>query len=123
MAPNNQATINCEAPPKGPVTIEEPAPIHQEPTPSTRPTTAGKGISETTLAAWRDAEAEYIAPTIPYHSIDEQQDDLVTVTESIYEYHVHRREWPTADPEGEQKGKTLGTSLPASEEQALCKRI
>lgn len=99
-APDKQITPSFEDEPTQPVTIEEPPP-RQEAILSTRPTTAGKGISETTLAAWRAAEAEDISHTTPYHSIDEQEEDLIAVTESTYHYHVHRREWLTEDPEGE----------------------
>lgn len=90
-----------------PMTIEEPSTILEEPIPTTRPTTAGKGISEATLAAWRTSEGEDIAHATPYHTIDEQQEELITVTETTYDYHVHRREWLIQDPEGEANAEEL----------------
>lgn len=86
---------------------EEPVTRPEEPIPTPRPVTGGKGISEATLAAWRAAEAEDITHTTPYDSTDEQEEDLVTVTESIYEYNVNRREWLIEDPEGESNAKVL----------------
>lgn len=106
-ASEEQGTPDFNSQTRLPTITEEPSPRIEEPIPTSRPTTAGKGISEATLAILRATEANNIAHTSPYHSIDEQQEELVTVTESIYNYHVHRREWLTEDPEGEGNAEEL----------------
>ncbi len=90
-----------------PLTTEEPVTRLEKPIPTPHPVTGGKGISEATLAAWRAAEVEDIAHTTPYHSTDEQEDDLITVTEPTYEYNVNRREWLIENPEGETSAEVL----------------
>ncbi len=90
-----------------PLTTEEPVTRLERPIPTPRPVIGGKGISEATLAAWRATEVEDIAHTTPYHSTDEQEDDLITVTEPTYEYNVNRREWLIENPEGETSAEVL----------------
>lgn len=75
--------------------------------PVVRHTTAGKGISAATIAAWRAAEDEDRPHTTIYDytddSTDDSEDDSTTITECIYEYHVHRREWLIQNPNGEEE--------------------
>jgi len=123
-APTKQATLNSELQYKQPAASQEPSMRPQEQTPAARSMIAGKGISDVTLPVWQAADAESYTHTTPYHSVVEQEDNLVTVTESVYEYHVHRHEWLTEDPEGEVNAEEqiLGPYYTLQEANAVAMR-
>lgn len=123
-APKEQTTSDSKPHSPKATSSEDSAAKPPDPPPTTRPTTGGKGISETTLVASRATETGNTTRTASSHTVDEYNDEFIVVEEPVYEYHVHRREWLTEDLEGEAHAGTqvLGLYYTLQEANAIAAR-